>query len=1036
MSAAVLDKLGALSDYAKRLLTQPPEPSEAPIRAELFGRERFEQHGRSLARAQLVDPDRQDRAHTAFFPQLDSNIESLRQAYDYIALTSTSGRYVAPAAEWLLDNFHLIEAQLQQIRSGVPRSYYRRLPKLASPPLAGLPRVYGIAWAYVAHTDSVLNAELFTAFLDAYQEVDELTLGELWALPTTLRVVLLENLRRVAESIASIKVARELAHAVWDRAAVLSDADLDVVYRAMQSRGLQDSYLTQLWLRLPVERGEHPPALARWTEQHCPSGPGLISEAQAGEAAANLTVGNIVTTLRLIGQVEWADLIEPVSCSLRVLRQLPSFARESESTRQQITHAMEQLARQTEHSERRVAEAVLALAQAAALRTEPGANVSLEPAELTAGHYLIGDGRPDLRAVLQPGGAGRISVPDAGAGTAGRGTPRLALYLLVVLGGTALLLALAVHGLHRLHAPAPAPWGLGLLAALALLAFPLSEAVMALVHRILAESTPVQALPRLDFADGIPAAHRVLVAIPSMLGSPAATGELARRLELHWLANREPNAQFALVSDFNDAASATLPGDAALLADARAQIDRLNALYPGGEGSARRFLLLHRPRTWCDTEQRWMGWERKRGKLEMLLRLMATGDGSGFLPETDIHRLAPGTPYVVTLDADTGLPPGSLRELVAVASHPLNQPRIDIERRRVVAGFGILQPRIVTPFPLQAERSPFHWLFAGQCGLDPYSSAASDIYQDVFGVGSFTGKGLLNVRAVHAVLDRRLPDGAVLSHDLLEGSVARCGVVSDLALLEDHPHHSGVAASRVHRWTRGDWQLLPLMLRAGRFGIDALGFWKMLDNLRRTLVLPASTALLVATLFTEVLPLGWVLAAVGAALALGPLLGALAGLVPTRRSIELRHFFDVGARDLLRAAAGAAWQFVQLFAQSWRLMDATVRALWRLAASRRHLLEWTTAAQAQAQARYGLSSFLRADAAPSALALVLAVLAAVLSPHPMLAPALFVLWAAAPLLAWRGSQVPRPSAGGIAQLPSAQRDYLLQLARDTWQFFE
>ncbi|RZI96796.1 MAG: hypothetical protein EOP78_03235, partial [Variovorax sp.] len=361
-TASVFDRLESLSDYALQLLTRPHTAVELPIRAELFGAQRFEQHGRSLARAQAVQDENASHRAAPFFPRVDENLESLRQAFDYIALTSRTGRYVSPAAEWLLDNFHLIEAQLQQIREGVPRGYYARLPKLAAQPLAGLPRVYGIAWAYVAHTDSVLNQELFTAFLNAYQDVDELTLGELWALPTTLRVVLLENLRRVAENIAANKVAREVAHAAWDAADALSEQELDVVFRALQSRGLESGYLTQLWQRLPLDHGGNAPPLVRWTEQHCPSGPALIGAAHAEQAAANLTVGNIITTLRLIGQVEWSDLIEPVSRSLRVLRQLPSYARESELTRQQITHAMEQVARQTQRPEREVAEAVVRLA--------------------------------------------------------------------------------------------------------------------------------------------------------------------------------------------------------------------------------------------------------------------------------------------------------------------------------------------------------------------------------------------------------------------------------------------------------------------------------------------------------------------------------------------------------------------------------------------------------------------------------------------------------------------------------------------------
>jgi len=1026
---SIFDRLPSLSPYARHLLLTPHGALQAPVRAELFGVQRFEQHGRSLARAQVVQEPGTDTGISPFFPRVESNLRSLRSAFDYVALISQSGRYVSPAAEWLLDNFHLVEAQLQQIREGLPRSYYARLPKLAAQPLAGLPRVYGIAWAYVAHTDSVLNEDLFTAFLRAYQDIDELTLGELWALPTTLRVVLLENLRRLAESIAEHKVARELAHAAWDEAANLSEADLDALYTTIEYRGLQNSYCAQLWQRLPVERSAAPPPLLAWTEQHCTNAPALIDQAQTAQAAANLTVGNIITTLRLIGQVEWADLIEPVSRSLQVLRALPSFASESELTRQQITHAMEQVARTARRSERDVAQAVVRLAGTAIdlPQADDGDGPRRLTAQRTAGYYLFGDGHVDLLAALGP-------VPS------GSPTPtrrprrrpcewRLPAYLAGIALGTALLIAAALHGLNLRTGEGPG-W-IGMLA-LALLVLPLSEAVMALVNRMVAEATRSQPLPRLDFVAGIPAAHRVLVAIPTLLSSTGGTTRLARQLELHWLANREDEAQFALVTDWGDAAQETMPGDAELLADALSRIAALNLRYPAAPGAPPRFVLLHRPRVWSETEQRWMGWERKRGKIEVLLRLLADGDAAGFLPLAAGLRLATDIRYVMTLDSDTGLPPGSLRELVSIAAHPLNAPQIDAKARRVVAGFGILQPRIVTPFPLRAERSFFHWMFAGQCGLDPYSSSASDVYQDLFGTGSFTGKGLLHVKAVHATLDRRLPEGAVLSHDLLEGTIARCAMVSDTVLVEDHPHHSGVAASRVHRWTRGDWQLLPLMWRARRFGIDALGLWKMVDNLRRTLVTPACAALLAIALFTDAFPAAWAFAAVAAALTLGPLLGALAGLVPTRRAIALRHFFDVGATQLLRALAGAASQFTQLAAQSALLVDAAARATWRVVHSRRHLLEWTTAAQAQDLARYDLTAFVRAGAGVSALCLALA-FASLWGPHPLAGALLFLLWACAPIASWWASQVPSTADSAV---PRDQRDYLEMLAHDTWRFFE
>lgn len=1011
MKTTPIERLESLSPYARKVIFSQRDELQEPIRAELFGAQRFEQHGRSLAAAQAVRPAGSPDRGPPFFPRVKENIAALRQAYDYIALTSQSGHYVTPAAEWLLDNFHLIEAQLQQIQEGVPHRYYADLPKLADKPLEGLPRVYGIAWAYVAHTDSVLDPVLFTAFLHAYQEVSELTLGELWALPTTLRVVLLENLRRMADRIAWNKVAREVAHAVWDSADTMSVQALDELHQRLQSRGLERGYLTQLWQRMPAEQVDSAVPLVGWIEHHCPDGLGLIGEGQTSQVAANLTVSNIITTLRLIGQVEWAELIEPVSHSLQVLRRLPSFSRESEMTRQQITRAMERLSQQSGRSERAVAEAVLAAAR------QPNNSMVAR----TAGYYLMGPGRPLLEAALRPPGAPLKALPARLT----RRAWRLPLYAAVWLAGTVAALWWAV--------PAPAAMHWTGWVAVFLMAWPASEAVASLIHRLIAESTRIQPMARLDFSAGIPAEHRVLVVIPAMLSSTASNNELVHRLGLHWLASREIHAQYALLTDWVDADTPTLPGDQALLDDALARLRALNRRYPPAAGAPPRFVLLHRPRSWSPTERRWIGWERKRGKLEILLRQLAEGSASTFVPVSPDMRLADGARYVLTLDSDTTLPAGALRELVSIAAHPLNAPQIDRKGHRVTAGYGILQPRVVTPLSAHHERSPFHAMFAGQCGLDPYGSSASDLYQDVFGQGTFTGKGLLNVAAVHAVLDQRLPEGAVLSHDLLEGSITRCGYVSDVVLLEDHPHHTGVAASRVHRWTRGDWQLLPLMLRARHFGIDALGVWRMTDNLRRSLVAPAALALLVWVIFTGALSLVTTLAFVLSAYLAGPLMGALAGLVPTRRGIAWLHFFHVGLREVARSFAASAWQFSQLAVQAGLISDAIARALWRMAVSHRHLLEWTMAVQAQASAKYTMGAFLRRHAAASLLCAGLAV-AACWSPHPWAGAALFLLWAMAPLTSWWAS---KPAARPLRlTLDARDRDYLHQLARQTWQFFE
>ncbi|HEV8689361.1 MAG TPA: glucoamylase family protein, partial [Ideonella sp.] len=992
-------------------------PLEPPIRSEIFGAQRFAQHGRSLAEthhAALAGW----RAGT-FFPRLHDNVRMLREAHRYIAIQAATGYDVSPAAEWLLDNFHLIEAQLKEIHEGLPRSYFRALPVLQGEPLAGLPRVYGVAWAFVAHTDGAFDEDLLVQFLGAYLEVRELNLSEMWALPTTLRVVLIENLRRLAERVATHKAAREVANLCCDQLHACPASVLEEVRGLLDRRGVGGEFLVQLAQRLHDGVAPPDPAITAWLDQALPDPAAARTQQSADQTADNLSVSNAVTSLRAIGDADWPDLVARTSTLMRLMLGSPVFEAEQVATRDQTLHGIERLALRSGRSERAVAEALLEL-----MRATDGRDDELTAA---ASHWLQGAGRPALvQAVGLSGRAARLwqSVVRQGAWPAYGG-----MLLLGSLGGVAWMLRLA----GTPPASTVSTWLIGLGALLML--FPISETVIAVINRLISESLRPQHRPRLSLTGGIPPEHRVMVVIPALLTDEASIHSLARRLLLHHLANPERHAQFALLSDGIDADAALRIGDEALLACAIEQIRLLNAGHPAEGDAAPRFIVLHRERQHSESEQRWIGWERKRGKLEQLVAALAEGHSAGFVDLGEASRIAPDTRYIVTLDSDTQLPPGRLRALVGVAAHPYNQPRLDAGGRRLIGGYGILQPRIVTPLPARGEATLFHWLFSGQCGIDPYSAATSEVYQDLFGEGSFTGKGLLHVQAMHAVLGGRLPEGRVLSHDLLEGSIARCAAVTDITVIEEAPFHADVAASRVHRWARGDWQLLPFLFQPRRYPLKAVNRWKMFDNLRRSLVAPASLALLLLALGGAVVSPWVALALVLAAHAAGPLMGAAAGFLPRRDDVARLHFFAHAGIEVARALCGGAWHLALLPAHAAGAVDAIARALWRMAVSRRHLLQWTTASATQAALRAGFGATARRHAGETALAIgLLGALFALGTPHPLLVLALCALWAAAPLWIWWGSRP--PPLGPESALSLQDQAYLAGVARDTWRLFE
>ena len=1003
---------------------------EPPIRSEIFGPRRFAQHGFSLGASHRAGTSRA-QSHL-FFPRLNQNILMLRQAQRYIGAQTASGHDISPAAEWLIDNAHLIEAQLKEIHEALPHHYFRRLPVLMDAPLVGLPRIYGVAWAFVAHTDSAFDEDLLMQFLIAYQGARELSMSEMWALPTTLRVVLIENLRRLAERVATQQAAREAANLCCDRIETHTLHALDELHALMALRGASEVFLTQMAVRLqdgPLTGHVRQHARYQgWLHKAVPDLAAMQAQQNADQTADNLSVSNAVTSLRAIGDADWSEIVAGGSALMQLMLGSEVFKAEHPRSRDLTLHAIEALARRSERSEVSVATTLLGLMRGA----DPGADPDDAPAAL-ASHWLRGRGRPQLVHALG------LREPGAQAWRWGVRHLTLPLYLGALLFGTLAVLGALMQ--HRVAMSQMSPMWLSVVG-LWLMSVPASEAVSAVVNRLISESLRPRHLPRLALSTGIPPERRVMVVVPALLTDLKSARALVHRLELHELANPEPQAQFALLTDWVDADTVELESDRVLLDGVRQAIGELNARHArrrnnGAQGTgAPRFIVLHRDRLFSQTQQRWIGWERKRGKLELLIAALAQGHATAFLDLGEDSRIASGIQYVVTLDSDTQLPPGRLRELVGVAAHPDNQPRLSADGRRVLGGYAILQPRTLTPLPIQRESTLYHWLFAGRCGVDAYSHSSSEVYQDLFGEGTFNGKGLMHVHAMHSVLQGRIPEGRVLSHDLLEGAMTRCAAVTDITLIEDAPGHADVAASRVHRWTRGDWQLLPFMLRAGTHQLRAINLWKMTDNLRRTLVAPCCLIVLICALSGRLISPAAALALTLAAFGAGPLMGALAGFWPSRPGVDIGHLHRQAWTEVLRAVAGTTWHLAQLVQQSWWSLDAIVRALFRLTISHRDLLEWSTAESAKASAKVTLGDVLRQHVRePVVVALLLAGL---WWQGPLPSPAWVVvlgaLWLASPLWTWWVSRPRPPRRESVVSLP--QRRYLTGVARDTWRFFE
>jgi cyclic beta-1,2-glucan synthetase len=1010
-----------------------PWNSEEPVREEIFGIERLEDHARSLAAAQKVTPKPIWGRRLA--GRLADNGAVLLHAYRSAIGAVDEGSAITPAAETLVDNYHLVERQIRGIRSDLPAGYYRQLPKLAEGPFVGYPRVFGVAWAFVAHTDSCFESEMLVRYIKAYQEVQPLTIGELWAISITLRIVLIENLRRLAQRIEFSRAARQQADGLADRLLGARGLKLEPVAATLapyDRAPLSDAFAVQFVHRLRDQDARIAPVLI-WLDERLAAqettADTVVRDEHKRQGSANVTMRNIIASLRLISDVDWRDLFEQTSLVDGALADGGAFKEMDFSTRNLYRSAIEELARGSGCGELDVAQnAVLA-----AKRFQTPCPSREQERRGDPGYYLLAGGRRDFEAAIgfRPTLQKWPSRLNQAAGIGG--------YSIAVTMVAVAFLAIALFAVFAAGLRDPR---LILLAALG--AIPALDAAVAIVNRAVTFGFGATVLPALELRGGIPAPLRTLVVVPTLLTTPEAIAEQIDRLEIHHLASPEGDLHFALLSDWTDAESEHVGGDEALRAIAIEGIAQLNRRHAPGPGGAR-FLLLHRRRVWSESEEQWIGWERKRGKLHELNRLLRGATDTTFTSVDGHSPLAPtNVRYVVTLDGDTRLPRDTVRRLIGKMSHPLNRPRFDAATGRVLEGYAVLQPRVTPSLPVGQDGSLFQRIFSSLSGIDPYAAAVSDVYQDLFGEGSYAGKGIYDVDAFEASLAGRTPESTLLSHDLFEGMFARAGLASDIEIVEDFPARYDVGALRHHRWARGDWQLLPWILGRGpttasadptHDAIPAIGRWKMIDNLRRTLSAPMAVVALVA---------GWTApfhaaliwtAFVLSTIVLPTLIPVVAAVLPSRRETAIASHMRALGGDLRVAFSLSALIVVFLAHQAWLMGDAIGRTLWRLFVSRRRLLEWVPAAQATMGARLDLLGFYRRMAGALVVAAAALLVASLCGGGALrLAAPFAALWIASPAVA-RWASLSPGAAGGLRASDVDAR--LLRLtARRTWRFFE
>jgi cellobiose phosphorylase len=1018
---------GLLSRVAEQVHGRA-SPNEAPLRAEVFSIEQLARHAKTLAESHQIVTR---RGANRLLARLDENEQILR-AYNHTTQAVDQTRRVTHAAEWLLDNFYLIEEQIQMARRHLPRGYSRELPRVLAGASAGLPRVYDIVLELISHVDAQLDEEHLRAFIAAYQTVSCLNLGELWAIPIMLRLGLIENLRRVTARLTIARNDRDLADLWAERLQEMADKNpshLVVVVADMAQSALpvSSAFVAEFCQRLA--RQSPVMHLARgWLEQHLTqqglSIEQLVNQESQNQAADQISVSHTINSLRFLGAADWRDFVEALSLVEQTLRLDPAgvYPTMDFSTRDHYRHSVEALSRHSRVPEVEIAQKAVQLAETSA--REKG----IQDRTAHVGFYLIDKGLTSL------GQAAQVRWPWQTT------LERLVLRfpLAFYSGGVLLLTALATFGfMHQARALGVHGWKLALFTVVFLVCS--SQLAVSLINWLSTLLIKPRLLPRLDYSDGIPPECRTMVVVPTLLTTPAAVGRLIETLEIHYLANRDEHLHFALLTDFQDATEETRPEDQSLLQRARAGIEMLNAKYHSDRSNI--FFLFQRPRRWNKAEGLWMGYERKRGKLTEFNALLRGASEGCFSEIVGDASILPAIKFVITLDTDTQLPRDSARQLVGTIAHPLNRPQFDPVKGVVVEGYSILQPRVGVSLP-SADRSWFAKLFAGDVGIDPYTRAVSDVYQDVFREGSFIGKGIYDVDAFQRAVTGRFPENTVLSHDLIESCHARSGLVSDVELYEEFPSRYNTDVNRRHRWIRGDWQIAQWLLPrvpgpdARRIAnpLSGLSQWKILDNLRRSLV-PAALMLLLLGNWLLLPQLG----AAGplvvlSIISLPALLSAVIELFRKPREVSVPLHLQRLAGGCGRQLGQAFLAFVFLPYDAFISLDAVSRTLVRLLLTHKRLLEWQTSSDAEGAVQSGPAGFYATMGFAPGLALATALSLLLLHrPPSVLAMPILALWFASPWIAWRISQPIEPPE---PQLKPEQVAFLRRTARKTWRFFE
>lgn len=1001
---------------------------EEPLRAGLFSSDQMERFGQTLARNHKLST-RPAKEH--LLRRLADNEIILHEVRKLLTDSIKRKYQITPAGEWLIDNFYLVEEHIRNAKKHFPKGYSEDLPQLSDAGSAGLTRIYDIVLQIISHSDGRIDLESLSGFIRSYQTVTSLQMGELWAIPIMLRLALIENLRRVSARIAIDRVDGNLAD-YWAKKMIEKaekapkDLILIIADMARSKPPMVSVFVSEITRQL---RGKGPDlALAlNWIEQQLSesgmTSAELIDAEIQKQSADQVSISNSIASLRLLGAMDWREFVETHSIVEQTLREDHEgiYGSMDFYTRDQYRHVVEHIARKSKLTENNVARIAVQLS------LENAASGETDRRKAHVGYYLVGPGVQQTKKMAE------MQEPLTQKIWQLLHRYNFKIYITAVL-----VITLAISAVILLNAGLETKdsWILIPIALFSLICT--SQLAISVVNFFSTLLVKPHLLPRMDFSEAIPSGYRTMVVVPVMLTGEAEIENLTEALEVRFLANKKENLHFALLTDFTDAGQETLPGDQALISLVQQRIEELNKKYHSENNGL--FFLFHRPRFWNPQENAWMGYERKRGKItefNALLRGEAEGRFSLIIGDRAIF---PQVKYVITLDADTQLPMASAWKLIGTMAHPLNHAWYDKKKKRVTKGYGILQPRVTVSLPDETA-SVYSRMHGNEPGIDPYTRASSDVYQDLFREGSFIGKGIYDVDIFRKVLEGKFSENSILSHDLLEGCYVRSGLVSDVQLFEKYPGSYRADMKRRARWVRGDWQIiswiLPRVPGAGRHWyknpVSALSRWKIFDNIRRSLVPVALTSLLLFDWIFLPASLFWTIV-VSAIIVVPIMITTVWDAIRKPKDVVLSHHIKNSIRNAAEIFKKTLFTLICLPHEAFVNGKAILVSLWRMILTRKKMLQWDPSSNDGNAKQAALAESYASMWIELFLAVVVLICLLLYAPSKLyIAVPILLLWVLAPLVTW---YISKPLARQVAILSHEQIVFLRTVARKTWTFFE